>query len=223
MPPVDNEGPLIDLFMGDTLNTSLEGISHNTQLVAILEDPSGINLSSFGIGNNITITLDDEETFIANEYYRDFKDDFTKGYLSFPITNLSKGPHNLKLKVWDTYNNSSEAEINFTVADPNEVVIYRLENYPNPFTRFTNFKFSHNRSGEDLLVTLSITAPLSGTVYQQEFEVENSPSDLELVEWSASTENGQNLKAGVYIYSVTVRSIRDGAKSQAYQKLILIN
>lgn len=222
-PPSDQDGPLIELFIGDTLNTNLNGVSHNTNLVAVMSDESGINLSSFGIGNNITVTLDDDETFIANEYYRSFQGDFTKGYLSFPLTDLSKGPHKATVKAWDVNNNSSEQDIFFTVADPNEVVIYKLENYPNPFNQSTNFRFTHNRAGDDLEVTLTITSPLSGTVYEKNIEVENSASDVDLLNWEANTENGQKLTAGIYIYSIEVRSIKDGAKRQAHQKLILIN
>ncbi|HNP20347.1 MAG TPA: type IX secretion system sortase PorU [Fulvivirga sp.] len=222
-PPTDNEGPEIKLYMGDSLNTNLSGVSHNTFLVATFKDESGINLSGFGLGNNITATLDGEQTFVMNAYYQAHLNSYKKGSLRFPITGLSKGEHAIVVKAWDTYNNSSESRIDFTVADPNSIVIYNLKNYPNPFTNTTNFKFSHNRAGENLKVTLDIISPISGTVFTSDFEIDNSPSEINLFEWNGESVTGDKLDAGIYIFRVTVRSIRDGAKKQDYKKLILIN
>ena len=42
-----------------------------------------------------------------------------KEVISFPFSNLEKGEHTISVKVWDVFNNSSEAEITFVVADEN--------------------------------------------------------------------------------------------------------
>jgi hypothetical protein len=222
-PPIDNEGPEIKLFIGDSLNTNLSGVSHNTFLVANLQDESGINLSGFGLDNNIIATLDGDQTFVLNNYYQARLNSYKKGSVKFPLTDLSKGKHTIVVKAWDTYNNSSEATIKFTVADPNSIVIYNLTNYPNPFNNYTKFRFAHNRAGDNLSITLDIISPISGTVFKSNFEIKNSPSEIELFEWNGESVFGDKLDAGVYIFSVTVRSIRDGAKNQDYKKLILIN
>ena len=167
--------------------------------------------------------MDDKEEFILNNYYKADINSFQSGTLQFPLTELEEGAHKIVLKAWDTFNNSSEAEINFTVADPNSVVIYDLSNYPNPFNSSTNFRFEHNRSGENIAVTLDIISPISGTVFSADFEVENSPSIVDLFEWKGENTFGQKLDAGIYVYRLTLRSIRDGAKNQEYKKLILIN
>ncbi|MEQ9165402.1 MAG: type IX secretion system sortase PorU [Fulvivirga sp.] len=219
----DTNGPEIKLFIGDSLNNNLNQVSHNTFLFAKLSDESGINISPFGTGNSIIAILDDSEEFVLNDYYRADINSFESGTLLFPISDLEKGPHKIKLKAWDTYNNSSEAEINFTVADPNSVVIYDLSNYPNPFNNSTNFRFEHNRSGENVAVTLDIISPISGTVFSADFNIENSPSIVDLYEWNGENSFGQKLDAGIYVYRLTLRSIRDGAKNQEYKKLILIN
>ncbi|MEQ8474776.1 type IX secretion system sortase PorU [Fulvivirga sp.] len=219
----DTKDPEIKLFIGDSLNNNLNQVSHNTFLFAKLSDENGINISPFGTGNSIIAILDDSEEFVLNNYYRADINSFESGTLLFPISDLEKGPHKIKLKAWDTYNNSSEAEINFTVADPNSVVIYDLSNYPNPFNNSTNFRFEHNRSGENVAVTLDIISPISGTVFSADFNIENSPSIVDLYEWNGENSFGQKLDAGIYVYRLTLRSIRDGAKNQEYKKLILIN
>lgn len=219
----DVTGPEIALFIGDSLNSNLNQVSHNTFLFAKLSDKSGINISSFGTGNSILAKLDDGEEFVLNDYYTADINSFKRGTLKFPITYLEKGEHRIVLKAWDTYNNSSEAEINFTVADPNSVVIYDLSNYPNPFNNTTNFRFEHNRSGENIAVKLDIISPIAGTVFSADFNIENSPSIVDLYEWNGENTFGQKLDGGIYVYRVTLRSIRDGAKNQEYKKLILIN
>lgn len=222
-PLVDNASPKIKLFIGDTLNTNLSLVSHNTHLVAILEDESGINLSSFAQGNNITAILDNTEEYNLNNYYQAFEDTYKRGVVQFPLNNLSQGKHNIKLKVWDTYNNSSESEIVFTVADPNSVVIYNIDNYPNPFRDQTTFRLSHNKSGEDLEIDLEILSPIAGSILKQSTVIRNSDSIVEFYNWNGRTYNGEKLNPGIYIYQVTVRSIRDGVKNTAQKKLILFN
>ncbi len=222
-PPEDNEGPDIKLFIGDTLNTSLNQVSHNTNLVVILSDHSGINLSSFGVANNITATLDDKQTFILNDHYEAFKDTYQKGMITFPLEDLTMGKHVVSVKAWDTYNNSSESNIEFIVADPNSIVIYDIANIPNPFSNSTIFEISHNRAGENLSIDLEVISPIAGSVIQYQIEIENSPSDVRFFEWDGRSSTGEKLLPGIYIYKVGLRSIRDGAKNQAYKRLMLIN
>ena len=222
-PKIDNLPPKIQLFIGDTLNTNLSLVSHNTNLIAILEDESGINLSSFSVGNNITAILDETQIYNLNNYYTAFSNTYQKGFLNFPLKNLSKGQHTLKLQVWDTYNNSNESTISFTVADPNSVVIYDVDNYPNPFDDYTNFRLQHNKSGEDILIELELISPISGLVYNNSFTIKNSNSFVEFFQWNGKGLNGEKISPGIYIYQVTVRSIKDGAKNTAQKKLILIN
>lgn len=221
--PSDESGPEILLNMGDTLNTDLSRVSHNTNLIVELQDESGINLSGFGVGNNITATLDDEQTFILNEYYEAKKDSYSEGLIVFPIEGLTKGPHKITVRASDVHNNTSESTISFNVADPNQIVIYEIKNYPNPFSNQTNFAVKHNRAGETLDVVLDIISPLSGLVLSKEIRFENSPSNLEFFQWNGETSNRVKLTPGLYIYQITLRSTRDGAKNTARQKLMLIN
>ena len=222
-PSSDNTPPEIQLFIGDTLNTNLSLVSHNTNLVAIIEDESGINLSSFAVGNNITAILDEDEVYNLNAYYSAFSNTYKRGFVCFPLKNLTKGRHTITLKVWDVYNNSSESTINFSVADPNSVVIYDVDNYPNPFSQLTNFRLKHNKAGEDLILDLELISPISGLVYNNSFSVKNSDSIIDFFQWDGRGYNGEKINPGIYIYRVTVRSTKDGAKNTAQKKLILIN
>ncbi len=222
-PSVDTAGPEISLFVGDTLTNRITDISHNTTLYAFLEDESGINISGFGTSNSITATLDDDEVFLLNSFYTAKKDTYQQGWVAFPVDDLEQGRHVIRLRAWDTFNNSSEKEIEFFVADPNSLVVSDLKNSPNPVRLNTIFSFKHNRAGDDLEVNLQIMSAMGKVVQDLDFRIPDSTPLVNLFEWDASGTTGQKLLPGIYLYRVTVRSILDGAKGREFQKLILIN
>ncbi len=220
---VDNRGPDISLFVGDTLKSRTTDISHNTFLYAFLSDENGINISGFGVANSLTATLDDDQVFILNDFYNAKKDTYQEGVAVFPLNGLEKGRHVIRLKAWDTFNNSSEKEIEFFVADPNSLLVSELKNTPNPVRSATTFSFDHNRSGDDLEVNLQIISSMGELVRDLDFRVDDSLPRVDLFEWDGSSTTGEKLTQGIYLYRVTVRSVLDGAKGQNYQKLIIIN
>ena len=219
----DNTGPKIKLYLGDTTYTGAGEVGANTLLVAKLYDESGINISGYGIGNNITATLDNETTFILNDYYTASKDSYQEGLLLFPMNGLEKGKHTIQLKAWDTHNNSGEATIEFMVADPSGLSISNFKNFPNPFSDYTTLMFEHNRSGENLEINLQIISRHGEILEDIDFQVNNSPAKVELFEWDGSRSTGEKLNKGIYIFKLSVRSMADGAKNQEYQKVIIIN
>jgi hypothetical protein len=74
---------------------------------------------------------------------------------------LSVGKHTVTVKVWDVFNNSSEAEINFEVYSSSEFVISDIYNFPNPFSQFTDIVFEHNQQGVEFATRAEIYS-LSG-------------------------------------------------------------
>ena len=153
----DNIGPVINLFMNDENFVSGGITNESPNLLVKLQDENGINTAS-GIGHDIAAILDGDETnpIILNDYYQANVDDYSNGNLSYPFRDLEPGLHSLSIKAWDVYNNSSTAEIQFTVFDKDEeLVINNVLNYPNPFVSYTEFWFNHN-SAEPLDVSVQI-------------------------------------------------------------------
>ncbi|MDG2263841.1 MAG: type IX secretion system sortase PorU, partial [Flavobacteriales bacterium] len=115
--PEDTLGPEIQLFMND--ESFLDGANTNASpnLIAKLFDLSGINTSVTAVDHDIVGILDGDESnpIILNDFYQTELDDFTRGKVVYRLRDLSVGPHTLKLKACDTYNNSSEAMLNFVV------------------------------------------------------------------------------------------------------------
>ena len=215
--------PTIKLFLGDTTFIAGGVISNTSQLVAQLSDDSGINISSYGIGNTMMATLDDNAIYEVNEYFTASKDNFKKGTLLFPLEELEIGKHTIILKVWDNFNNPAIASIDFVVSESTGIEVQELSNYPNPFSESTIIQFIHSRPGEDLEVSLAIFNLTGQVVQTMNFSIPESQYQVALTEWDGSDVRGTKLNNGIYLIKVLVRSLADGSKNEQFAKLIILN
>ncbi len=220
---IDTEGPDIKLYLNDTTFKSGDVTNQNPVLLAFVSDSSGINTTGSGIGHDIiTVVNEDKElTYVLNDYYQADKNRYNKGVINYPISNLPDGEHSLTLKVWDVYNNSSTAEINFLVISADQLVVENLMNYPNPFVNKTNFVFDHNQSGNKIDVLIDIYS-LDGKLVKS-IAVKLAPEGhrSEPITWDGSTNSGGKIGAGFYVYNVTVRN-QNGSVGYDQSKFIYI-
>lgn len=219
----DSTPPEIKLFIGDSTFRDGGIASPSTILYARLSDANGVNIANYGIGNNLIAILDNEQTFEVGEYFISDLDDFTKGTIQFPIEDLTPGKHIIELKAWDVYNNGASAIVNFIVTRENELIIEDLVNYPNPFSETTTFQFSHNRSGEDLDVFVSILDITGRPAMSATYLINESPYLVTLPQWDGTNVKGAKLDNGIYLLRVVVRSLLDGSKNERISKLIMLN
>ncbi|MEI9917242.1 MAG: type IX secretion system sortase PorU [Bacteroidota bacterium] len=133
-PGADVSGPSIELFMGDSTFINGGYANANTHLIGKLYDKSGMNISGYGDGV-MTATLDNNQTFIVNDYFIANEDDFTTGWFSFPINNLEKGQHTISFKATDTYGNPGTGSVTFIVSADGVLIVEDLYAYPNPFLK----------------------------------------------------------------------------------------
>ncbi|HYG04636.1 MAG TPA: type IX secretion system sortase PorU [Chryseosolibacter sp.] len=220
-PPADTAPPEIKLFIGDTTFTNGGYTTSDTYLVAHLKDNSGINISGYGVGNGLIAILDDEDqTFILNDYYVADMDTYKSGRIKFPLRNISPGEHHITMKVWDVYNNTSDASITFYVTDGRVIVVNEFAAYPNPIANNATIFFSHNLTGEDLETTLSIYTPGGILLGKHETVFENASTKVDLIE----IDNvDKNLAPGIYFARLVVRSLSNGSKMERLTKLIILN
>ena len=224
--PADNTAPVITLYMENTSFVSGGITAENTLLLAKLSDENGINISNSGPGQSITATLDNEISFNLNEYYKAEKDDYTKGWLAFPLHQIPEGKHTLHLKAWDTHNNSSEAVIDFVVEENAKLSLTNVINYPNPFNPFiegTTFSFGHNRQGENLEILLYIYTVNGEEITVITENISRSGLTINKLTWDGRNNKGKPVESGIYISKLVVSSRDSGLQNQQYQKLIVIN
>jgi hypothetical protein len=222
-PLTDTTPPVIQVFIGDESFKNGGVANPTTQLVARLSDASGINISGYGIGNSLEGTLDQSQTFILNDYYQSDVDDFTKGTITFPLTNLAAGKHTLTVKAWDTHNNPAQSTVAFVVTGSENLAIETFGNYPNPFNLSTTLFFTHNHSGDDLQASLVLYDYTGQVLAQHEFTIHESKYHVDLLELNREADFGKNQSGGIYFARLVVRSLSNGSKNERVTKLILSN
>lgn len=222
--PADNTPPRIRMFMNDE-SFAFGGLTGKDALfLANLSDENGINTAGSGIGHEIAITLDqNEKPIVLNQYYTANLNDYQNGKVQYPFKDLETGPHTLKMKVWDTYNNSAESYLEFVVANDERIALSHILNYPNPFSTHTVFHFDHNRAGDELDVMIQIYTVSGKLVKTLDTKVYSSGSHFSGLDWDGRDDFGDKIGKGVYVYRVWVRAPRDGSHVHKYEKLVLLN
>jgi len=219
----DDEGPTIKLFINDTTFRNGGSTHQNPLLLAHLFDKNGINTSGVSVGHEMTAILDNDiaNPSVLNDFYEGTLNNFQKGTIHFPYYNLSLGNHTITVKVWDIYNNSGTASIDFLVIDKNELKIDKLMNYPNPFIKTTIFSFEHNKAGESMDVTIDIFNQLGELVMRLNVPHSNGSARFDELEWNGQNEFGALLPAGMYTFKATVKD-KEGNTTQQSSRLIIL-
>jgi len=221
--PQDNINPKVKLYMNDETFVS-GGITNDSPfLLALLEDENGINTAS-GIGHDIVAILDGDVSnpMILNDYYQTKLDDYTNGNLRFPLRNLSPGIHTISFTAWDVYNNPVTSEIQFVVVGDESLTLTHVLNYPNPFSTYTQFWFSHNRPYEPLDVQIQVMT-ITGKVVWTKNQIITTEGFLSReITWDGKDDFGDRIGKGVYIYKLTVKSNLTNKKAEKYEKLVIL-
>ena len=222
--PEDTVGPEINLFMND--ESFIDGANTNASpnLIAVLSDSSGINTSITAVDHDIVGILDGDTTnpITLNDFYQTELNDYTKGKVNYKLRDLEVGPHSIKIKAWDTYNNSSETTLNFTVVSDAVLNLENVLNYPNPFVNYTEFWFNHNKPNEALEVQVqvfTISGKLIKTINQNIITTGNLSRSIS---WNGLDDFGNKIGKGVYIYKLKVKSTISNLTSEKFEKLVIL-
>lgn len=218
----DNDPPEIRLFIDDTLFVSGGLTGQNPLLLAFVEDESGINTTGAGIGHDITASLtgDTRRSYCLNDYFVGEIGMAGKGTISYKMQDLPDGDYTLTLKVWDIYNNSSTATIDFTVVNNSGMVIENAYNAPNPVTDETHFVFDHNQLGNNMKVDIYIYDIMGRWVTTLSEQVAGTSTRIAPIRWNGRGSRGENLRNGVYVYRI-VATNDQGETATLVSKLVL--
>lgn len=221
----DNLGPDINLVLND-YSWVFGGTTHPTPLlICSVFDENGINTVGNGIGRDITAIIDagtdQEKIIVLNDFYESKLDSYQEGEIRYRMEAIEPGKHTLKIRVWDVYNNASEDETEFIVAEESALALNHVLNFPNPFTSGTVFHFDHNKAGQQMDVLVQIITPTGRIVKTFHESVVSATSHFDDIEWDGKDEFGDQLARGVYLYKLTVKT-EDGDKADVTQKLVIL-
>ena len=198
--PVDETGPEIVIgFQGQKNFNSGDLVPAEPVLIAAISDPSGINITG-ETGHEIGLFIDDR-FFAVTEFFNN-TGDYKTGILEFPLPAVEPGNHTLRLKAWDTFNNSSRVETIIQVAEADNSVLSNLLFHPNPMTDQGDFTYTLSESVKSVRIRVFSVA---GRLVE---EIEGAGNQgFNQVSW---TPIGK-LANGTYLYSVDLL-LENGAK-----------
>jgi Peptidase family C25. len=219
----DKIGPEIELYMNDEQFTPGGMTNENPLLLAIVQDASGINTVGNSIGHDLIAILDQksENPIELNDFYEADLDNYKSGKVSYQLSELETGEHEIQLKVWDNVNNSSVASLDFVVAETADLVIKHVLNYPNPFTTNTGFYFEHNQASNELDVLIQILTVSGKLIKTIETTISSSGNRVGPIQWDGKDDFGNSIGRGVYFYRVKVRA-DNGETVNKFQKLVIL-
>ena len=218
----DNNPPEIRLFIDDTLFVDGGVTGENPILLAYIEDESGINTTGAGIGHDImaSLTGPSRNAYCLNDYFVAEIDKPGNGTITYKMQDLPDGDYTLTLKVWDIYNNSGLATINFTVINSGGMHIENAYNMPNPVADETYFVFDHNQVGNNVKVNIYIYDIMGRWITTLSETVAGTSTRIAPIRWDGCGTHGERLRNGVYVYRI-VATNDQGETASIVSKLVL--
>lgn len=219
----DTIGPTI-ITMGLNDETFVNGsdVNESPLLLATVSDDSGVNFSSAGIGHSMTLTLDGTISYndLLSYYTPQFAEEGTLGSISYQLNDLATGPHTLRLRVWDVYNNVSDKTISFNVVKGLAPEIADVYCAANPASVETSFYVKHNRPDAVVTVTIEVYDLMGRRVWST---TQSGRSDMYTstpVTWDLTDAGGRRVPRGIYVYRATIST--DGIKEATKAKKLAV-
>ena len=183
---------------GDNVNT-------DPMLIARISDNVGINLSSAGVGHQMTARLDGNKSFMGlSDYSTPDSDGTPGGVINYTLEGLTEGHHALELHVWDTSGNVSKKEIEFYVQPGLAPKLYDVYSDANPASTVANFYLKHNRPESMATVTITVYNLLGRPLWSKTV---TGRSDMFLtvpVSWDLCDNAGRRVNRGIYLYQASI-------------------
>lgn len=221
-PTPDLTGPSISIFLDNTDFRSGNHTGSNPLLMAFLEDPSGINAFGSGVGHDITCSVDSVPSmnYGLNDAFAFDTDSWQQGWVNYPLEDLHPGLHQLWLKAYDLYNNSSVGSVYFIVSSTPDVGLNLVMVYPNPMKDEVKFVFHHEVKSGNVEALIDIFNLAGRKVYSinKTFSAGDMPAAS--VDWNGTDARNNNLSGGIYPFRLTLKG--NGTFSQTGGKLVII-
>ena len=219
----DTIGPaIINFGLNNQAFVNGGDVNESPLVLATFGDESGVNFSSAGLGHNITLTLDGTISYndLVSYYTPMFATEGTLGSFSYQLNDLAQGPHSLRLRVWDVYNNVSEKTINFNVVKGLAPEIADVYCAANPASVETSFYVKHNRPDAVVSVTIEVYDLMGRLVWNT---TQSGRSDMYTsvpVTWDLTDKGGRRVPRGIYVYRATITT--DGIKEATKAKKLAV-
>ncbi len=174
-------------------------------LIARVSDNIGLNMSTAGVGHQMTLRIDDDVTLsdVASRYTPD-DDGSPAGMIRYKLPELSPGNHSATLKVWDVGGNSATSTVEFFVDARIAPKIFDVYADANPAVTEANFYVEHNRPDAMLTVKIEVYDLNGRLMWCSSTKGRADMYSSVPVTWDLTCRNGSKVPLGIYIYKATV-------------------
>lgn len=213
----ESDGPTVQLYLNSENFVSGNKVNETPLFIATVSDIDGINTVGSGIGHDVLLTIDQNpsQSYILNDYFQAAPNSYTDGTIKYKLPEMTDGKHTLTFRVWDLLNNSTSKTLDFEVVKGLKPTIFSISNYPNPVKTSTQIVVIHDRPETILNTTVEIF-DLSGRKIWS-----FAQSSAENVTWDLVTNNGVRVKAGIYLYRVSIKT-NDSEISSKTNKMLIV-
>lgn len=216
----DDEGPRIDFYWNapdfeDGAHVERQGV-----LYADLYDAQGIYHYDYSLGRDIVMNSNcaQFDRLVLNDHYEPALNDFRRGRIAIPVSDLTPGTYEFNLKVWDTQDNPSEAQLWFVVDD--DLFLSQVRNYPNPFCEETYITLKHLGEDASFNVNVEIFDVMGRFVFSFSKRVSAVNGVIEPIRWDGCDQSGHPLQTGMYLYRLTMTD-EAGTSRTVTQKMVI--
>lgn len=221
---LDTSPPVVRLYIDDPGYRG-QTVGPDPVLYAQISDQFGINTTGSGIGHDLTLVIDgnQSEPIVVNHLFRYDMGSYKTGSLSYPL-DLEPGCHTAQLKVWNINNISATATIAFRIDGSDETKIHDFIAAPNPNNgQYVDFYFTHNGEGGAIDHCQFQLFNLQGAcIARTEYDLDSHGGhSVGPLRWDFS-RIGTRLQAGIYICQMQATG-KNGEIARGTVKIVVTN
>ena len=217
LPHEDQVGPEIILSLKPPYDASSLS-STWVEMVAEFYDPSGIQIRP---EQGISLQINGGLKVPLNNYFRAQNGSFQQGGMEFPVNGLIEGKNTLLFEAFDNHGNRSERVMELWVSGSEKLNILSHQVFPNPVDQFAQLRLTHNKPGENLLLSFKIYSLSGSEIFSLSRRFPKADPVLDNGSWFFIHGKPNFTAKGTYLYILELRSEADGSSDIKSGKLLI--
>jgi hypothetical protein len=225
----DSIGPSVTLLVNDRpFGEGITMVPSDFNFGADVYDEHGINITG-QLGHGMVVKVDGGDVYEGDitGYFQYNQGDYQRGRLEARLPTLPLGEHEISLKVWDNFNNSTLITKRIEAVSTDNLELSDVMNYPNPIRKGvaeTAFQYCLNDDVDR--VTIKIFTEAGKRIKTIDIiSSDLTRMDCNEVNWNLLDADGDHLANGIYLYKVTAeKRLADGSSEHADKtgKLVIL-
>jgi len=221
--PVDSistDEPSVQIWIDSKKFETGDYVSTDPLFIAAISDSNGINISG-SPGRRMLLLLDhsedpDDLIDVTSGFVYDLNS-HTQGELTWQLSNISEGKHEIQLVVFDNFGVSTIAETDFMATKSDKVAIKDMLPYPNPMQDDGYFTFVITEPADITITIYTITGRKIRTLKQPNCEV-----NFNKIYWNGRDEDGDKIANGTYFYKLKAKHLQNKKITEKIGKVIIL-